>query len=423
MPSQFEADTKVCQTVCESQHLTAGEDSRQLQRDLVGTGRRVLLVQYSANHSGSTVSGHLIVKGLLAAGFSVDVAFAFDGPYIAKFEHDGASVHVIEHENWLKRGSLLKSFRMGARQLAASRRFAHLIRQIAPDVVYVNSFVSLAPVLAARLAGIPCVWHLRELFDDVGGEMSAPLLGGRRMVNTVLKRLPRRVVAISNAVVNNVLSDLDRNSATVVPNAANEIFFENARSGEECRQELGLPIDRPIIGVPGTLRPVKGHEFLIQSARAVVKACSQSLFVVTGHGSPEFCAYLERLVEDYGLGEHIKFLGTTHDMAAFYRACDIICVPSRSESFGRTVIEAFASRKPVIATAVGGICETIDDGVSGLLVDYADTDGLSQCILSLIADEQLCSRLGNEGRQKAERCFSEQVYHDRIVSIVNDVLH
>ncbi len=143
---------------------------------------RVLLVQHCAESTGSTVSGHLLAAGFRSKGWNVDVAFGFEGPYAAKYAELGCAVHVLPHKNWLRGGNVVQSARRISHEWLNARGFVRLIRQASPHLVYVNSLVSLAAAVAARKCDIPCIWHIRELFDDVGGEMRVPAFGGRRLV-------------------------------------------------------------------------------------------------------------------------------------------------------------------------------------------------------------------------------------------------
>src|SRR5690606_9152373 len=106
------------------------------------------------------------------------------------------------------------------------------------------------------------------------------------------------------------------------------------------------------------------------------------------HGQ-ELVATVERMK----LSAHVRFLGTVDQMPAFYRACDVVCIPSSSEPFGRTVIEAFATGTPVVATAVGGIPEIVAHGETGLLVTYGDKASLAEAIGQVLVDENLRGRL------------------------------
>ena len=82
---------------------------------------RVLFVQYCAKSSGSTISGKLLVEGLMAEGWVVDVAFGFEGPYAAEYEQSGCRVYVVEHKSWLRGGGVVRFLVHLAKQRSARR--------------------------------------------------------------------------------------------------------------------------------------------------------------------------------------------------------------------------------------------------------------------------------------------------------------
>ena len=90
-------------------------------------------------------------------------------------------------------------------------------------------------------------------------------------------------------------------------------------------------------------------------------------------------------------------------LGAFYERAAIVCVPSRREGYGMVAREAMAHGRPVVATRVGGLVDAVDDGVNGLLVDRCD---LRAALERLLADPQLCSRLGAAARDRARRDWS-----------------
>lgn len=296
------------------------------------------------------------------------------------------------------------------------------MEQVCPDVVYINSVVSLAAAIAAARRRIPCVWHIRELFADVGGEMQIPAIAGRWLVRNVIRRLSCRQVAISHEVISNVLG-LDAGcDVRIVPNAVADDFFESTVTGFEARRQLGLPQNVQIVGVPGTLRPVKGHEFFLRAAAHLGGEGSDVHFAIVGDGEPDYVDRLKKLALQVGVADQISWLGTVNDMSTYYRACDIVCVPSRSESFGRTVIESFASGVPVVATNVGGMRDTIDDGQTGLLVEYGDCDGLVNRLKALLADRLMRENLVNHARYEATEHYSQSQYQTEVVQIVTEAL-
>ena len=380
-----------------------------------------MFVQFTAEPSGSPMSGLLIAKALRERGWAVDAVFGRPGSCVSLYESAGCTVHHLPHGTWLTADRWYRQLRRWGYDLSAARAFSRLIRERKPDVVYVNNITGAAAALAARWHGIPCVWHLRELFQDVGGEVTDPPLGGRSVVRLALNRLADHIVAVSDAVRRNIVGDRTRPPVTVVPNAAFTEFFHERRTPEECRRLLGLPPAEPIIGMPGTLRPMKGHAFFLDAARLANARHPECHFAITGSGQPAYRAQLEASIAGAPLAARVHFLGTVTDMAAFYRACDVICVPSRSDPCPRAVIEPLAIGTPVIGSDVGGISETLDNGRTGLLVPYGDAPALGAAFLRLLDSPDERARLSAAARSRAQAEHREELYCDRIVRIIDAV--
>jgi glycosyltransferase involved in cell wall biosynthesis len=380
-----------------------------------------VFVQFDAHYGGSPISGAMVVRALVAAGWQVDAVFASPGPMTQEYEKMGCYVHILPHGQWLAGGSAWRRVKRWVKEWAGAARFIRLLRRKKPHLVYVNNLTGFAAVAAARVLRIPTVWHLRELFDDVGGEMHPPL-GGKRLARWIVNRLPSRIVAISESVAENVCGPGPGSRAEIVANAVTAAFFDDCRTPDQCRAALGLPMGGRLIGVPGTLRPVKGHDLFVEAAARIQASVPDCRFAITGDGRPAYRQGLEARIDQLGLRDRTHFAGVLTDMPAFYRACDLVCVPSRSESFGRTAIEAMAVGTPVVATAVGGLRETIEHETTGLLVPYGDADALAASLVRLLNDRALAGRLAAAARAKAQACYREEVYQERICRIVEEVV-
>lgn len=373
-----------------------------------------VFIQPTAKPSGSPTSGLMVVEALQQLGARVHVIFAQDGCMRSDYEARGCTTEILPHGQWLAGGPRHRRLRRWVRDWQAARQIARRIRQLRPSLVYVNTLTGLSGALAAKWCHVPCIWHIRELFDDVGGEMHDPWPGGRKAVRRCLESLADRVVVISRAVWENVLGSSCAGKTVLIPNAVEDRFFELTLTREEARCQLGLPIERPIVGVPGTLRPVKGHEFFLEALPGVVASVPSVLAAITGDGDPAYRQKLLDLVAANHLNEHVVFLGTVPDMAVFYRACDVICIPSRSESFGRTAIEAMAVGTPVVATRVGGLGEIINDGETGLLVEYGDKLQLIYSLTGILLHRGLASDSAANANHQAQLRYKRATYHANI---------
>lgn len=378
----------------------------------------IAFIQFSPMFGGSTISGELIIQALLARGDSVSVLVGFDGPFVDRLKQQGCTVQIVPHKNIFRteRSRFFIRNLMDAR--ASNRQFVQVFRELKPDLVYVNTLVSRSAAWAAHHLGIPLIWHLREIFAEAGGEMRCPpwyrsRVGGQVAQWADLVAVPSRIV------LENLLDAATNIRSCVIPNAVPEAFFRCNLSKEEARKALGLPLDVCIIGVPGTLRPVKGQPFFLRAFARLIKDLPDIQAAITGIGSAGFTQALkEQAVELSG----VHWLGELTDMPTFYRACDLVCIPSRSETFGRTAIEAFACRVPVVASAVGGLRENIRSGENGWLVPYDDESALVNALREGVEHPEIAAQRAAVAFEYAQRHFREIDYQSAILSQIDQQL-
>lgn len=193
--------------------------------------------------------------------------------------------------------------------------------------------------------------------------------------------LPRRLQSRARVIVHGV--DLTASSVALV---------DRHRTRTEVRAELGVPGDDLIVLTVANLRPEKGYDTLLDSARLIVDMGLPVRFLSVGRGSEE------QVMADYhrtlGLGDRFTFLGLREDVLRLLMAADIFVLPSRQEGLPIVLMEATSAGLPIVATAVGGVPQVLTDGVDGLLVRPNSPSDLAAAMARLIGDPALRERLG-----------------------------
>jgi len=191
----------------------------------------------------------------------------------------------------------------------------------------------------------------------------------------------------------------------LVPPGVDHAFFSpGERSG--ARAALGLD-DLPTALFVGRIQPLKRLPIAVRALAAASDERSR-LVVVGGPSGTDGAAELEKvhlLVDELGLHDRVEFVEPQphHLLSTYYRAADVVVVPSRSESFGLVALEAAACGIPVVASSVGGLRTLVDDGRTGFLVESRDPEEFAARLDQLFADPQLAAEMGAAAAEGAAR--------------------
>jgi glycosyltransferase involved in cell wall biosynthesis len=183
-----------------------------------------------------------------------------------------------------------------------------------------------------------------------------------------------------------------------------EFSWEKIEKGkvERLRKGLGISSDEFVLICVARFREQKGHKYLIEAIRGIEDRKVKLLLV----GDGELREECERRVKEYNLEERIKFLGERRDVKEFIALADAMVLSSLWEGLPIVTIEGMALKKPVIATRVGGVSEIVNDGVTGILVEPKDVEGLRRAIIRLYKDEEMRKKMGEESRKLVEEKFN-----------------
>jgi len=189
----------------------------------------------------------------------------------------------------------------------------------------------------------------------------------------------------------------------VAPGVEHAFFAPGEKRG--ARHALGIAFDVPVLLFVGRIQPLKGLDVAVQ-ALAQLKAKNAQLIVVGGasgsEGNEEMLKVMQ-LARALGVHNNIRFVEPQahHMLSTYYRAADVVVVPSRSESFGLVALEAAACGVPVVASAVGGLLTIIDNGETGYLVPRRDPALFAEHVDELLAHPTMARAMGAKAAAKA----------------------
>jgi glycosyltransferase involved in cell wall biosynthesis len=357
--------------------------------------RRVLFVNHSARISGAELSLLELLARLDRSRFEPTLACPA-GPLADRARDIGVPVVPVDLRR-IRRGRSLAGKASDLLDLGASGlRLARIIGDRHADIVHANSTTALLSAgPAARLTGIPVIWHVRDLVEL--GRAGKLLFG-----------VADAVVCISQAVERHVSRCADGSGKLrTVPNGIDLAAFRASARPGTVRNELGIPAGGRVVTTVGQLTPWKGHDFLLNSLVKVREKFPDLHVLLVGEAmTPDDEAHAEHLrsrVGELGLAKAVIFTGWRDDAASVLADSDVVAVPSREEPFGRSALEAMALGRAAVGTRAGGLPELITDGETGLLVDFGDEAALSNAIIKLLGSPRLRRTLGEKAAQDAER--------------------
>ncbi|HEX6201452.1 MAG TPA: glycosyltransferase [Thermoanaerobaculia bacterium] len=295
--------------------------------------------------------------------------------------------------------------RGAAGMLARTGAVARWLREGGADVCHAH--LPLAGVvgrLAARRAGVPLVYTEHNLLE----RYRPPT----RWADLATWRWQRLVVAVSADVAASIRRHAgERVPVEVVLNGIDvERYAAPPGAGEALRRAYGIAAGAPLVGTVAVMRRQKRLDRWLEAAAGIAAAQPGARFLVVGDGPlrGETEAHAGRL----GLAGRVVFAGLRADVARHLAAMDVVLVSSDYEGLPLAVLEAMAAGRPVVAPAVGGLPEVLDEGC-GRLVPPADAAALADAVLDLVADPALAARLGEAAQRRAgERFGIERMTRD-----------
>lgn len=167
------------------------------------------------------------------------------------------------------------------------------------------------------------------------------------------------------------------------------------------RAEFGVDVGAPLVGAIGSIFPEKRILELVRAVALVLRAVPEARLLLVGDGPADYIRRVKSESETLGIASRVIWTDFRNDVARLMGALDLLVVASADESFSFAVAEAMAAGLPVVATAVGGIPETLSDGIHGFVVPLGDTARMVDAIVSLLNDPDLRRRFGEAGRARA----------------------
>lgn len=369
----------------------------------------IVYVSPHRNLYGAEKSLLSMMVGARHYGFRPVLVIGGDGPIESELKKN--SIDYIKHPfcGWVNLEGRTRYYR-GLKCLLRNYLYAKHLSMIIRDkyhnvvLVHTNSIITGFGVELARQLNVPHIYHVRE-FGKLDFNMSFDL--GDKVTAYMIKK-SKALICISNAVKDYYKKLLCSDSLKLVYNGISEKIIDNTMYDTDNQVRILLI---------GRLSHEKGQEDVIAATEKLIKeGCDNFCISFYGDGVDE--AKLKRIVTEKKLSDHIKFEGYSNNVP--YGKYTFAIMASTAEAFGRVTVEYMLNGLPVIGARCGATAELIQDNESGLLYESHSIEELADCIKRLVLDANLCSRLGKNAKETANKKFTEKIYWENIMNVYQE---
>ncbi|HEV2491858.1 MAG TPA: glycosyltransferase family 4 protein [Terriglobia bacterium] len=379
--------------------------------------QRILFLEQQTTRAG----GQRVLDEVFCAlqpEFAPLVAFPGDGPYVNDLRR--RSVETLTYPLGHYRSgskSLADMMAFPLRSVYCAYRLAEIIRQRDVRLVYINGPRTLvAGVLAARLTGLPSLFHLHMTV----------IRGTDLLVASHAARRATRIVACSQTAAAALIGH-DRRLEKKTQVIYSPVRQPNRSRTFEPQDDAASGVPRAgaggaaVLGLVGRITPGKGHHVLLDAVARLVERGRDIQLVIVGAPDPNcaedeaYLARLRTLARDLGLESRVRWAGYQSDPDPYYRTFDVLVMPSTvREGLGLVALEAMQWGVPVVGSRLGGILEVVRDGANGLLFASGDSTALAETLERLLTDSDLRARLQAGAGVSVDERFSVETFHARI---------
>jgi glycosyltransferase involved in cell wall biosynthesis len=371
---------------------------------------RVLHLVTSFEAGGTERQFVELLKRLNRQRFDVRLAaLRIEGPFYQELALDFPDIPEFRLTSFYNRNALTQL-----------RRLRALLRREGINIIHTHGFYdSLFGAVAGRLSGVRVIASQRHLqlsgrrVHDWGSRaihrLADKIVVNSEAIRDSIRQRDRaaasKIIVIRNGLCDSLYPSTFKEEAvvdTTVNADVNESLKGLSHNALCC--ELGLPAQTRIIGMVARLVAVKGHRYFLEAAARVARLDERVHFVLVGDGPlKNDIAYQARQL---GIGERVHMLGDRSDARRLVASFDLSVLTSLSEGLPNTVMEAMSAGVPVVATAVGGTTELIEDGETGFLIPPANVEALAAGMFFVLENEAQCQAIAQRGREFINSRFS-----------------
>lgn len=303
----------------------------------------------------------------------------------------------------------------------AAWKLHRVINERTPDLIVTKGMSAhIYGGLAARMAGVPSLWHLQDFISE-------RYFGLYREFFALLARTIPTTIVADGAPIRDQMPRKIQNRVRVVLNGVDTKKFQPGRDGKgpEIRRQLAIPSDSLVVGNVARLTPWKGQHLLIEAFRRIAGDHPTTHLMLVGSsvfGGNEYEMSLRRLVSKLRLKDRVTFTGYRQDLVDLFQAMDIFAYSSvEKDTSPLSLLSAMASGLPVIGFDIPGIREVV--GEQGLLVPAGRVEKLASSMAMLLGNTLERKRYAIEARRRAVSALSLEAHTEAMEDVFKECIH
>lgn len=375
----------------------------------------ICFLSHSAGIAGAEKVFPKLLQGIQENGIKVHVLLPSTGPVIEELMQRNISYQIVPYSRWLNQDSNpLKRIKRTIKNVLMLFPIAYKIHKLKCDVVYSNTSTICVGAIAAKLLGLPHIWHFREFgSEDYGYRYDL----GNKISKWLTNKLSTVCLVNSKAVREKYGTFIPDRKMKVIYEAYNKDFLDSKKNSDHI-------IDASIFNctMVGTLHEAKGHIDAIKAIGVLLKLGKIIKLHIIGSGYEHYKNKLLKLINEMNISQNVEFLGYLDDPTFILKQSQVLLMCSRREAFGLVTLEALQSGIPVIGTRTGGTVELVKDGINGFLYSPGNFNELAEKIDILYNNRDKVNELGENGKTWANETFTFNKYLKETLKVINQLI-
>lgn len=311
------------------------------------------------------------------------------------------------------------------------RELRRRIEEFRPEIIHTHLWAAnIIGRIGGKITNVPVISSIHNPeYAPEASENVRRVVKGKIQVARGLDALTARVwcdrmIAVSRFVKESTTTAIryPAERVEVLYNPIDESAFEMCSSTQLSTGDLGLPDDAIVILNVGRVSPQKGLIYAVRAMPAIIKVQPKALLVSVGaQGDQSYLNELKAEIDKLDLRDSVHLLGERRNVRDYLNTCKLFVFPSLFEGLGIALAEAMAAGRACLASNIKPFDEFIENNFNGVLSEVRDPQEFSEVVMCLLADPDLCARLGEEARRTATELFRPERAAERLIQIYRSV--